>query len=184
MRKKFYIIAGANGAGKTTLAHELVKDESVAFLNADEIAARHKDEIGLLSGRILLDKFNKLLKEKQPIVLESTVSGNYHNRIIELARKSKYDIVFIYVFLDSVKQNLERIKHRVAMGGHNVPTVDVLRRYDRSIKNFKNIITKVDHWELYYNGENNYELVARGNRTTIDILDDALYNKFNKESKK
>ncbi len=184
MKKILYIIAGPNGAGKTTLAHELVRDESVTFLNADEIAKRKKDYIGLLSGRILLDTFEKLIHENKSFVLESTVSGNYHNRLIELARKAKYNIIFIYVFLDSVKQNLERIKHRVAMGGHNVPSADVCRRYERSIKNFKNIIPKVDHWELYYNGENNYELVALGNRTVVDILDDELYNKFNKETKK
>lgn len=183
MRKDLYIIAGPNGAGKTTLAHELVRDESVVFLNADEIAKRKNDKIGLRAGRALLDKFEKLIQKKQSFVLESTISGNYHNRIIELAHKAKYNIVLVYVFLDSVKQNLERIKHRVAMGGHNVPATDVCRRYERSMKNFKNITEKVDHWELYYNGENNYELVARGNRKMIDILDDALYNKFNNEIK-
>ena len=183
MKKKLYIIAGANGAGKTTLAHELVKDESVTFLNADEISERYKDNIGMLSGRILLNKFNKLINSGKSIVLESTVSGNFHNRIIEQAHKQKYEIIFVYVFLDSVKQNLERIKHRVAMGGHNVATADVQRRYIRSMKNFKDIIKKIDHWELYYNGENNYELVARGKHSVLDIIDDALYNKFNKESK-
>ena len=183
MKNKLYIIAGPNGAGKTTLARELVKDESITFLNADEIAARHKDNIGLLSGRILLEKFDKLIKDKKSIVLESTISGNYHNRIIEGARKAKYEIVFVYVFLDSVKQNLERIKHRVAMGGHNVPAVDVQRRYLRSMKNFRDVIKQVDYWELYYNGENSYEQVARGAGVSLEIMDDTLYNKFKKEAK-
>ena len=69
------------------------------------------------------------------------------------------------------------------MGGHNVPSMDVRRRYTRSIKNFKDVIPLVDHWELYYNGENNYELVAQGSAEILDILNDVLYNKFNKESK-
>ena len=183
MKNKLYLIAGPNGAGKTTLAHELVKSEDVVFLNADEIALKHHDDVGLLSGRILLEKFEKFMKDKKSIVLESTVSGNYHNRVIERARKEKYEIIFIYIFLDSVQQNIERIKHRVAMGGHNVPSMDVRRRYTRSIKNFKDVIPLVDHWELYYNGENNYELVAQGSAEILDILNDVLYNKFNKESK-
>ena len=33
------------------------------------------------------DKFDKLIKAKKSIVLESTVSGNYHKRVIEFARK-------------------------------------------------------------------------------------------------
>lgn len=59
MKKTLYIIAGPNGAGKTTLAHELVRDEAIMFLNADEIAAQHNDTVGLLSGRILLEKMDK-----------------------------------------------------------------------------------------------------------------------------
>ncbi|MBO7067029.1 MAG: AAA family ATPase [Alphaproteobacteria bacterium] len=180
MKKILYIIAGPNGSGKTTLAHELVKDETVTFLNADEIAEKHNDGTGLLSGRILLEKFDKLIDSGKSIVLESTVSGNYHNRVIERARKAKYEIIFIYIFLSSVEQNIQRIKHRVAMGGHNVPSPDVRRRYVRSMKNFKDVISKVNYWELYYNGENNYELVARGTGEILDITDDALYNKFNK----
>ncbi len=183
MKNRLYIIAGPNGAGKTTLAHELVKEEAITFLNADEIALRYKDDIGLLSGRILLDKFNKLISEQKSVVLESTISGNYHNRLIGLAHKAKYEIILVYIFLDSVKQNIERIKHRVAMGGHDVPSSDVIRRYNRSMKNFRDTVRKVDYWELYYNGENNYELVARGRSDVLDIIDDALYNKFIKESK-
>ena len=183
MKKILYIIAGPNGSGKTTLAHELVKDENVTFLNADEIAEKKNDDIGIASGRVLLNKLDKLISENKSVVLESTVSGNYHNRVIEKARKAKYEIVFVYIFLSSVEQNIQRIKHRVAMGGHNVPSLDVRRRYTRSMKNFKDIITKVNYWELYYNGENSYELVARGTGEILDIFDDTLYNKFNKESK-
>lgn len=183
MKNKLYIIAGPNGSGKTTVAHEVVRDETATFLNADEIALKNKDDIGLLSGRILLDKFDKLIAEHKSIVLESTISGNYHNRIIDQARKAKYEIIFIYVFLESVEQNIKRINHRVAMGGHNVPKTDVYRRFERSMKNFKNVIKKVDYWELRYNGNENCEVVARGTGDILDILDDALYNKFKKESK-
>ena len=183
MKKTLYIIAGPNGSGKTTLAKELVKDESITFLNADEIAMRNNDDIGLLSGRILLEKFEKLIADGKSVVLESTVSGNYHNRVIEKARKAKYEIIFVYVFLDSVKQNIERIKQRVKLGGHNVPEADVKRRYKCSLRNFWSVQKVVDQWELYYNGENNYEPVARGVSDVLEIMNDVLYNKFKKEAK-
>ena len=117
IKNKLYIIAGPNGSGKTTMAHELVKNEKITFLNADEIAAKHNDSTGLLPSRILLDKLDKLIHNKKSIVLESTISGHYHNKVIEQARKAKCEIILVYVFLDSVEQNLARIKHRVAMGG-------------------------------------------------------------------
>ena len=56
MSRKLYLIAGPNGSGKTTLAKELIKEEKVTFLNADEIAEKLGDNIGLSAGRILLDK--------------------------------------------------------------------------------------------------------------------------------
>lgn len=184
MNKKLYIIAGPNGSGKTTLAKELVREEKITFLNADEIAHRRGDKLGLRSGRILLKKLDDCFNAKESIVLESTVSGNYHTRVIQRARKEKYQIIFVYVFLMSVEQNLARIKQRVAMGGHNVPTTDVKRRYKRSLQNFFEIIPMVYQWELYYNGEDSFEVIARGAGEKLEIMDDAVYNQFKKEANK
>ncbi len=183
MSRKLYIIAGPNGSGKTTLAKELIKEEGIAFLNADEIAEKLGDKIGLAAGRELLDKFEECFRAKESVVLESTISGNYHERIIDRAKKAKYEIVLVYVFLASVEQNLARIRQRVKLGGHNVPETDVMRRYGRSLHNFWDVQKSVHQWELYYNGENSYELVARGCSDILEIMDDALYNKFRKEAK-
>jgi len=183
MNRKLYLIAGPNGSGKTTLAKELVKEENVVFLNADEIAERLNDSIGLSAGRTLLDKLETCFKCKESIVLESTISGNYHDRVIQRAKKERYEVIFMYVFLDSVEQNLARIQQRVKLGGHNVPDTDVKRRYKRSLHNFGCMQKSANQWELYYNGENSYELVARGCGDVLEIMDDALYNKFKKEAK-
>jgi len=183
MSKKLYLIAGPNGSGKTTLANELVKEEKIPFLNADEIAKKRSDKLGLKSGRILLRKLDERLSSGESVVLESTISGSYHNRIIARAKKEKYEIIFVYVFLDSVEQNLARIKQRVALGGHDVPECDVRHRYLRSINNFWKTAEQASHWELYYNGENNYEIIARGKADIVEIIDDVVYNKFKKEAK-
>lgn len=183
MTKKLYIIAGPNGAGKTTLAKELVKEENVSFLNADEIAKKCKDATGIKAGRMLLDKLDGLFRAGQSTVWETTVSGNLHTRIIAQARKFKYEIVFVYIFLDSVEQNLARIKQRVALGGHDVPSADVQRRYIRSLANFKDITKQVSYWELYYNGGESFELIARGTGQTVDILNERGYDNFIKRIK-
>lgn len=183
MTKKLYIIAGPNGAGKTTLAKELVKEENISFLNADEIAKKCKDTTGIKAGRMLLERLDGLFREGQSIVWESTVSGNLHTRIITRARKFKYEIIFVYIFLDSVEQNLARIRQRVALGGHDVPSVDVRRRYMRSLANFKDITKRVSYWELYYNGEKTYELIARGRGPMVDILNEQVYDTFTKRIK-
>jgi predicted ABC-type ATPase len=43
---------------------------------------------------------------------------------------------FFFLWLSSVDLALSRIRGRVSEGGHDVPEVDVRRRFDRSIKNF------------------------------------------------
>lgn len=64
-----------------------------------------------------------------------------------------------------------------------MPECDARRRYFRSMNNFWKTADKVSHWELYYNGENNYEIIARGNADIVEIIDDMVYNMFKKEAK-
>ena len=41
----------------------------------------------------------------------------------------------------------------------------------------------VSYWELYYNGEDSYEVIARGSDEKLEILNDDVYNRFKKEAK-
>jgi predicted ABC-type ATPase len=52
--------------------------------------------------------------------------------------------------LASPRLALRRIAARVKRGGHDVPEADVLRRFDRSWRNFRNVYCKLaDRWEVY-----------------------------------
>jgi predicted ABC-type ATPase len=178
MKKKLYLIAGANGSGKTTLAHELLREEKgLVFLNADETAAKIGDHAGVASGKIILAEIDRMLSAGKSFAMESTISGNYHLRVLREAKNLGYEIILLYVFLDSIDLNIERIKNRVRLGGHNVPDADVVRRFNRSVKNFWDIIDIVDFWELYYNGGDDYEKIAKGDGA-IYIINDCLYKKF------
>ena len=79
------------------------------------------------------------------------------------------------LFLDDDTENILRVKNRVLNGGHNIPTEDIKRRYIRSRKLFislyKNI---VDKYLIFFNGDDNYELVVEDG----EILDEDLYNQF------
>ena len=179
MKKIFYLIAGANGSGKTTLAKELLREEKgLTFLNADEIAAKIGDEIGIKSGKIILENADKLLATKKSVAMESTISGKYHERVIKKFKSAGYEIVLIYVFLNRVELNISRIQMRVLLGGHNVPRDDVIRRFYKSIRNFWSVVKLADSWQLYYNGGDDYEKIAFGRGEKVEILNDGVYNKF------
>jgi predicted ABC-type ATPase len=181
MKKRLYLIAGANGSGKTTLAHELLREEQgLVFLNADETAAKIGDSAGISAGRTILTDTAKMLADGKSFVIESTISGKYHRRVLDEARGRGYEIILIYVFLDALELNIARIKNRVRLGGHNVPEADVVRRFYRSVKNFGNVATLVDFWKLYYNGVDGLEQIANGCGDDVEVLNDGLYEKFTK----
>ena len=67
------------------------------------------------------------------------------------------------------------VKNRVLKGGHNVPTEDIVRRYYRSRKLFENTYKHlVDEWMLFFNGDDNFELVENQN----ELYDEELKNIF------
>ena len=177
MKKTLYLIAGANGSGKTTLAHELLKDEpGLLFMNSDEIAAKIDDKLGVQSGKIMLKRLADTFAKKKSFALESTISGLHHLRVLEMARAAKYEIDLIYVFLDFPAANIARIKKRVALGGHDIPEDVVIRRFYKSVRNFWTAAELADQWKLYYNGDDNFELVAENG----EVMNEDLYKKFKK----
>ena len=181
-----YIIAGANGTGKSTLASELLLDENIEFLNADDIAKElcpdNIESVKIKAGKIVLEKLNKLLLNKKSFAIETTLSGKNHIKTIEKAKTLGYKTVIIYSYLDNPLICKTRIKIRVLNGGHNIPKEDIIRRFYRSRENFYKIYKNlVDEWSLFYNGNSNYIKVAEFDNNKIEILDETMYNNFIKD---
>ena len=67
-------------------------------------------------------------------------------------------------------------KGRVAQGGHDVPTRDVLRRFNRSITNFfKSYRPLADSWMLFDNSGIIPIFIAEGKNVKIKIIDENSY---------
>lgn len=157
--KLLYIIAGANGSGKSTLAEVLLREKELEFLNADEIAKEIAPEainsVPISAGKEYFRRLSKFFNEEKSFAVESTLSGNNIIRIIKQARKQNYKIILVYSFLQNCIDCIERVKFRVQNGGHNVPEVDIIRRYYKSITNFWDEYRfVVDEWSIFYNGYN------------------------------
>ena len=178
--KTLYIIAGANGSGKTTFAMTYSQLKNLYFINADEIAKEYDphdlEKYKIKAGREFFRQVQVYLEDKEEsFILETTLSGKYLEKIIAKAKQKKFKIVLIYLFLDDDTENILRVKNRVLNGGHNIPTEDIKRRYIRSRKLFISLYRNiVDKYLIFYNGDDNYELVAEDN----EILDEDLYTQF------
>ena len=69
--------------------------------------------------------------------METTLSGKNYLQMMQYARgiDQGFEVVLIYIGTKRFEINLARIAKRVRAGGHDVPEIDVRRRYLRSVQN-------------------------------------------------
>ncbi len=181
-QKTLYIIAGANGSGKTTFALNFAKVKSLDFINADEIAKEYDPQdiqkYKITAGKVFFQRVNERLSKSDSFILETTLSGKYLEKVIRKAQKADFFVSLIYLYLDNSVENILRVKNRVLAGGHNVPEIDIIRRYKRSKNLFLSLYKDlVDEWSLFYNGDDKFELIANNQM----IIDEITYNNFLKD---
>jgi len=151
-----YVIAGPNGAGKTTFASEFLPNfvDCREFLNADLIAAGLSpfapESQNVRAGRLLLERIKELGEAKQDFGFETTLSGRSYVRLLKDMQQQGYRVVLFFLWLPSADMAVSRVANRVRQGGHNVPEVDIRRRYVSGQRNlFQLYRPLVNAWWLY-----------------------------------
>ena len=185
--KNLYIIAGPNGAGKTTFAKKFLPlyAHCEHFINADLIAQGlspfSPSIAGMKAGRIVLKEIQELSDKGATFAFETTLSGKTYLSLLRDLRKRGYRAHLFFLWIPSASLALERIKDRVAGGGHDVPAEDVRRRFRRSVDNFfKAYESLLDSWMLFDNSDETPYLVAEKESGKLLIKDDWLFGKITK----
>jgi predicted ABC-type ATPase len=154
--KKYILYAGVNGAGKSTLYNTTYYGcEKMLRINTDEIVRElgdWKNTADLMkAGKIAVEKLKQYMEDGVTFNQETTLCGHSIYNAIVKAKKRGYFIEMHYVGVDSAEIAVERVAKRVEEGGHDVPRVDVERRYIESMKNLVCIIPLCDLVALYDN---------------------------------
>ena len=156
--QQIIIIAGPNGAGKTTFAMRYLPAhaEGMAYVNADLIAAAlaPMDPVraNVRAGRLLLAELNRLTAARQSFAFETTLAGRAYLRRIVQWRELGYRVTLLFLWLPTDDEAVERVRQRVAKGGHHVPDQDVRRRFTAGLANFATAYAgAVDDWALFDN---------------------------------
>jgi predicted ABC-type ATPase len=165
------IIAGPNGAGKTTSAPFLLRDEMGVqeYVNADPIASGlsgfNPGEVAFAAGRVMLKRIEGLYGAGKTFAVESTLAGKSYRRWLEKLLTEGYTFQLIYLWLRSADLAVERVRQRVAAGGHDVREEVIRRRYSAGLKNFWDLYQPLaDAWAVYDNSEQKLSLVAKGDK--------------------
>jgi len=183
MGPNVYIIAGPNGAGKTTFAREFLPNyaDCKNFINADLIAQGvspfSPETAAFRAGRLMLGEIDYYAKRGAAFGFETTLSGRSYLGLVRRLKRQGYEVHFFYLWVPSAELALSRIRGRVLLGGHDVPAVDVRRRFDRSIRNFLvHYRPLADSWTLYDNTIVVPRIIAYEECGKLQIGEARLYN--------
>ncbi len=182
LMKRLYIIAGPNGAGKTTASYTILPDifDCNEFVNADEIAKGispfNPEKVGVKAGRIMLQRINELLENKESFAFETTLSTKSYVGLIKKARQLNYEVILLFLALDSQELALKRVKTRVKEGGHNIPEEVIRRRFEKGLHNLFNLyIPIVDKWLLIDNSGENFEFIGEGTNVETIVKNEKIW---------
>jgi predicted ABC-type ATPase len=152
MAGELWLIAGPNGSGKTTLADSFVFGEMLADvqrLNPDALTRSRLQRLGYRGfadapPEIQLREFQSaavdveaaieaMIRVEARIAVETVLSTAKYRPLVEAVLSLGGEVRMVYVILKSPDINVQRVAHRVASGGHNVPENKIRERWVRSL---------------------------------------------------
>lgn len=186
------LIAGPNGAGKSTSAPGILHGALAVsqFVNADTIAlglaAFAPENAAMQAGRVMLVRLRQLAENRENFAFETTLGSRTFAPWIAELKESGYQFHLVFLTLPSPDLAIERVAERVRMGGHDVPTTAIRRRYGAGIRNFFRLYQPLaDDWRVYDNTDITPRLIANGSREKVEcVTDTAIWNRlkeFNNE---
>ncbi|MBU3680017.1 MAG: Zeta toxin family protein [Candidatus Kapabacteria bacterium] len=163
------LVAGPNGVGKSTFAKWYLQrhPDCSVIVDPDAIARELGDapelERNITAGRKAVMLIEQLIEQRRSFAIETTLSGKTLSHKLEFAQAAGYTIAIIVLWIPSVRLSAERVRSRVAGGGHDIPEDIQIRRFERTYINFFELYESRCHeWSLYYAVDRKPREIASG----------------------
>ncbi len=183
-RLKLWIVAGPNGSGKSSLYDNTDIESfgrSVWIINPDLLSARIREVERMNAHKANIAAVERIeawleasIRAHQTVGVETVLSTAKYRRLVQLAKARRFEINLIYVLLNNVALNIERVKIRVAKGGHAVPVSKIVERHGRSLKQLPWFLSRADRAFLFDNSGATLRLMGAKTDGVLTLDSEAL----------
>lgn len=154
------------------------------FVNSDEFAKGlspfDPSKASIQASRYMSMKIRYLLERKQDFAIETTLATRTLLNIAKKAQSEGYTVTLLYFWLKSPEMAIERVRARVATGGHDIPEETIRRRYHVGINYFFKYYAPIcERWILADNSQIPFRVVAEGSKNeVINVRDQETFSKI------
>jgi predicted ABC-type ATPase len=132
------VFAGPNGSGKSSLTRQLLIQghDFGEYINPDDIAADLSgpyEERVRQAQQIADDRRANAISARRSFSFETVFSHPSKLDVLDQARRAGFDTILFFIAVDDPSINVERVKTRVSLGGHDVPADRIESRYRRTM---------------------------------------------------
>lgn len=187
MASELFVVVGPNGSGKSSAIYETHIDESLIFVNPDDIARTDfahipdSNERNRLAWEACNSQRDMLLLEGVSFGFETVGSHPSKLEFLKYAKELGYKITLLFVATENPEINVRRIAERQKKGGHGVPNDKVYSRYKRTLALLEEYFEIADDafvWDnsLEATGENDSGMreLVRKTQEGIELLSTAF----------
>ena len=141
------VLAGVNGAGKSSVGGTALRAAGAEYFNPDEYARELRDRESLTQEKANAvawaygkRKLEEAIADGTDFTFESTLGGKTITDLLIHAAGKGHALDVWFVGLESVDLHLQRVRERVAKGGHPIPETDIRKRWIGSHENIIRLI--------------------------------------------
>jgi predicted ABC-type ATPase len=151
------VLAGVNGSGKSSVGGAMLQAFGLTWFNPDACAREL-----VVRGNAMLEEANARAWQQGRELLEAAIARRTNHAfettlgartipalLADAART--HDVKMIYVGLSSPEQHIDRVRLRVAHGGHPIPEEKIRERWITSRENLIGLLPHLTQLQVFDN---------------------------------
>jgi len=141
-------------------------DEATARILAanPDITTAEANSAAWHEGKRLLER---AIAERLDFAFETTLGGHTISALLHEALAGGIEVRIWFVGLSSPELHMQRVRSRVARGGHNIPEEKIRERYDRSRINLIELMPRLTELRVFDNSFEADPHAGRAPRPTV-----------------